>query len=84
MLVVLRPGVLALPEPGPEVLLDVVVGVRTDLREIISRPAVDVLGDREVAVEVEPLGGGRVPEGEGTLGRARQAPGCSARKSMSR
>src|SRR6266536_977691 len=43
---------------------DVVVVVRADLSEIVSRPAVDVLGDPEVTVREEPLGDGGVPEGE--------------------
>src|SRR5712691_7098193 len=64
LLVILRAGVLALPKPGPKVLPDVVVVVRADLSEIVSRPAVDVLGDLEVTVRVEPLGDGGVPEGE--------------------
>src|SRR6266852_5717632 len=64
LLVILGAGVLALPKPGPKVLPDVVVVVRADLSEIVSRPAVDVLGDLEVTVREEPLGDGGVPEGE--------------------
>ena len=38
LLVILGAGVLALPKPGPKVLPDLVVAVRPDLSEIVSRP----------------------------------------------
>ena len=84
LLVILGPGVLALPEPGPEVLPDVVVVVRADLSEIASPPAADVLGDLKVTVQEEPLGDGAFRKARCTLGRACHAPGCSATKSRSR
>src|SRR5712691_11640853 len=56
LLVILRAGVLALPKPGPQVFPDLVVAVRPDLSEIISRPAMDILGYIEVTVREKPLG----------------------------
>lgn len=32
------------------------MGVQTDLLEVLSRPALDVLGQFQLAVEIEPLG----------------------------
>lgn len=45
LLVVLGAGVLAFAEPRPQGLLDAVVAVGADVREVISRPVVDVIGD---------------------------------------
>jgi hypothetical protein len=84
LLVILRAGVLTLPKPGPQVFPDLVVAVRPDLSEIISRPAMDVLGDVEVTVREKPLGNRGVVEAICRLGVACHAPGCSATKSMSR
>ena len=75
LLVILGAGVPAFAQPGPQVLPDVVVVVRADLSEVLSRPAADVLGDLEVTVQAEPLGGGGVPEGEVHVGPGLPGPG---------
>jgi hypothetical protein len=56
-LVILAADVLDLPEPGPEIVADLIVAVRADPSEIVSLPALDVLTEAQVTAlwQVEPL-----------------------------